>query len=194
MPTTHRLWVDAVGAFLVCLGAQVRIGGPARFSAEGAEIALMSNLSRCHARLVRSGEMWVLDPLGPTSVNGVPATQHRLLQDGDLLRLGESVELRFRLPSPLSGTARLDLESGHQTQPACDGVILFAETCVMGSGAQAHIASPAGSDQVLLIRRPTGLWCKAAAGIQVAGLDRGTEVALEAGPVYAGNGWCLRLE
>ncbi len=191
---THRLWVDSVGAFLVCLGSQVRIGGPSRTAAESAEISLMSSLSRYHARILRSGEVWLLEPLGPTSINGQPVAKHRLLQDGDSIRLGESVELRFRLPSTLSGTARLDFESDHKTQPAVDGVILFAETCVMGSEADAHIAGPAGSDRVILIRRPTGLWCKAVAGIQVAGVDRGTEVACEAGQVYAGEGWCFRLE
>ncbi len=191
---TYQMWVDSVGAYLLCCGAQVRIGGLSRSVADSAEIALMSNLSRCHAQIVRSGEVWLLEPLGPTTIDGRPVTKQRLLQDGNLVRLGESVELRFRQPSLLSGTARIDFESGHQTQTAVDGVILFAETCVMGTGPDAHIPAPTGSDRVLLIRRPTGLWCQAAEGIQVDGVDCGTEVACGLNQVYAGQGWCFRLE
>ena len=152
------MWVDSVGAFLLCFGPQIRIGGPCRSVAERAEISLLSNLSRCHARIVRSGEVWLLEPLGPTSIDGRPVVKNGVLQDGNQLRLGESVEVRFRQPSVLSGSARLDFESGHQTESAVDGVILLAETCVMGSGSDAHIAAPPGSDRVLLIRRLSGLW------------------------------------
>lgn len=190
----YRLWVDSVGAYLVCFNPQVRIGGPVRPDVDAAEIALLSNLSRHHARILRSGEVWLLEPLGAASIDGGPIIKHRLLQDGNLLRLGESVELRFRQPSALSATARLDFESGHQTQPTVDGVILFAETCVMGAGLDAHIPGPAGSDRVLLVRRPSGLWCKAAGGIQVNEVDCGTEVACEIGKVYTGQGWCFRFE
>ena len=189
-----RLWVDGVGAYLVCLDNQVRIGGAGRNSDDSAEISLLSNLSRHHARLIHSGEVWLLEPLGLSFVDAKPVTKHILLNDGNQLRLGSSVALRFRLPSPLSGTARLDFESDHRTQPAVDGVILIAETCVMGAGLDAHIPAPAGCERVLFIRRSTGLWCKASEAIQVDGTASGTEVPCEAGRVYAGPGWQFRLE
>ena len=183
-----------MGAYQLCFEPHVRIGGSSNSGADRPEIALLSNLFRCHARILRSGEVWLLDPLGPTTIDGRSVARHTVLQHGNRVRLGDSVELLFRQPSVLSGTARIDIESGHQTQPAVDGVILFAETCVLGTGSDAHLPAPPGSDQVLLIRWPSGLWCKAAQGIQVQGVDCGTEIKCAAGSVYAGQGWCFRLE
>lgn len=189
-----RLWLDGVGVYLLCLDHHLRIGGPTHQADERAEISLLSNLSRHHARLIRSGEVWLLEPLGPTAVNGNLIVRHTLLNDGNQVQLGSSVNLRIYIPSPLSGTARLELESGHQTQPAVDGVILFAETCVIGTSQDAHIVCIGEMEQVLLIRRPHGLWCKSTESIQVDGVDSGMEVMCEAGKVYGGVNWQFRLE
>ncbi len=195
----YRLWVDGVGAFLLCLGTQVTIGGPSGSEGKTAEISLLSNLSRQHVRLIRSGEVWLLEPLGPVFVDSRPVVKHSLLNDGNCLQLGSSVILRFRSPSPLSGTARLDFESSHRTHPEVDGVILFAETCVIGSGLDAHIRNSSNrnspnNDGVLLIRRPNGLWCKSAEPIQIDGVVSGREVPCEAEKVYTGQSWRFRME
>lgn len=190
----YRLWVDGVGAFLVCLNNHVTIGGPTDPAEKGAEISLLSNLSRHHVRLIRSGEVWLLEPLGPVFVDARPVVKHLLLNDGNRLQLGSSVALSFRVPSSLSGTARLDFESSHRTQPAVDGVILFAETCVIGTEADSHIRSSTSDQRVLLVRRPNGLWCKSAEDIQIDGKPSGKEVPCEPNKVYAGQNWRFRLE
>lgn len=195
----YRLWVDGVGAFLLCPGNQVVIGGPAGSDGKRAEVSLLSNLSRHHARLIRSGEVWLLEPLGPVFVDSRPVVKHFLLNDGNRLQLGSSVGLRFCLPSPLSGTARLDFVSSHRPQPEVDGVILFAETCVIGSGMDAHIRF-ASTDKVpqrdgaILIRRGGGIWCKSAEPIEVDGVAAGPEVPCEPGKVYGGQNWRFRME
>src|SRR4051794_20843864 len=89
----YRLWVDGVGGFLVCLSTQITIGGPVGREGEGADVSLMSNLSRQHVRLIRSGEVWLLEPMGPASVDGRPVVKHHLLNDGAQLQLGSSVQL-----------------------------------------------------------------------------------------------------
>lgn len=190
----YRLWVDGVGAFLVCLSNHVTIGGPGNATEKGAEISLLSNLSRQHVRLIRSGEVWLLEPLGPVFVDARPVVKHLLLNDGNRLQLGSSVALSFRIPSSLSGTARLDFESSHRTQPAVDGVILFGETCVIGSEADSHIRCPVIDTRVVLVRRTNGLWCKSAEDIQMNGVASGTEVPCEPDKVYAGQNWRFRLE
>ena len=195
----YRLWVDGVGAYLLCLGNQITIGGPSGSSEDKAEISLLANLSRQHVRLIRSGEVWLLEPLGPVQVDERPIVKHSLLNDGNCLRLGSSVILRFRSPSPLSGTARLDFESSHRTQPSVDGVILFAETCVIGPGSDAHIRSVSATathndGSVLLIRRADGLWCKSVQPIQIDGTAAGLEVACEPDRVYSGPNWRFRME
>lgn len=190
----YRLWVDGVGAFLVCLDGQVTIGGPVGDREATASVSLLSNLSRHHVRLIRSGEVWLLEPLAPVAIDSRPVVKHVVLSHGNRLQLGSSVSLQFQVPSPLSGTARLDFESSHRTQPAVDGVILFAETCVIGPEPDAHIRGPAGSGRVLLIRRSTGLWCKCDENIQVDGATSVREVPCEPGKVYAGSNWRFRLE
>lgn len=189
-----RLWLDGVGAFLLCFDNQVRIGGPVADGGASAEVSLMSNLSRFHAKLIRSGEVWLLESSGQTSIDGRPVAKPRLLNDENRIVLGSSVALRFRLPSPLTGTARLDFDSSHRTRPTVDGIILFAETCVLGTDLDSHIHCREGSDRVLLTRRATGLWCQASAGVFKDGVASGTEVLCEPGKVYSGQNWRFRLE
>jgi hypothetical protein len=189
-----RLWLDGVGAFLICFDQSVRIGGSGSDRDSKAEIALMSNLSRHHVRLIRSGEVWLIEALGPTFVDDRPVVKPRLLNDGNRLRLGATVGLKFRIPSTLTGTAKLEFDSPHRPNPTVDGIILLAETCVLGPGIDAHITTRSGSDRVLLTRRANGLWCQASEGVSVDGILSGTEAPCEAGRVYSGQNWRFRLE
>src|SRR4051794_25743308 len=91
----YWVWVDGVGAFLVCPDSQVPVGGPLGSGESKATISLLSNLSRIHARLIRSGELWLLEPLGPVAVDRMPVVKHTLLNHGNQLQLGSSVMLRF---------------------------------------------------------------------------------------------------
>ena len=70
-------------------------------------------------------------------VNGKPVTDQAVLRDGDVIRLGSTVELEFRQPSPVSATARLAIVSRHRLPLAVDGVLLMAETCIVGGTGQA---------------------------------------------------------
>ena len=60
-----------------------------------------ADISRKHARLVLQGEGYLLEDLGSTNgtfLNGERLTAPQTLQPGDLIRLGEAVELVFELP------------------------------------------------------------------------------------------------
>ena len=155
------LWVDAVGGFLVCLDDQVVLGraGPDSH----ADIPLMGDLSRNHATLIRNSESYLLRAHHPSFVNGKPVADQAVLRDGDVIRLGSTVELEFRQPSPVSATARLSILSRHRLPVAVDGVLLMAETCIVSSALQAHISAPALKDPVVLYRQAGVLWCRAAA-------------------------------
>lgn len=190
----YRLWVDGVGAYLVCLDNQVRIGGPVPSGEAVAEISLLSNLSRYHARFIRSGEVWLLEPLGPISIGGRPVVRHQVLSDGEEIRLGSSVVLQFRVPHRLSGTARLEFISGHSTSPSVDGVILMAETCVLGPTSASHIVGSSGCGRMLLIRRSDGLWCKSEDGLIVDGDANGSESLCLVEKTYSGANWRFRCE
>ena len=101
----------------------------------------MGDLSRHHATLVRDGDGYVLRAHQPTFVNGRPV-ETAPLRDGDVIRLGSTVELEFRQPSPVSATARLAIVSRHRLPLAVDGVLLMAETCIIGPSPQAHVPAP----------------------------------------------------
>ena len=135
------LWVDAVGGYLVCLDDRIVLGRAGPDSS--ADVPLMGDLSRNHASLVRSGESYMLQAHHSSFINGKPVADQAVLHDGDVIRLGSTVELEFRQPSPVSATARLIIVSRHRLHLAVDGVLLMAETCIVGGTGQAHIPAPA---------------------------------------------------
>ena len=189
----HRmiLWADDIGAYLICMDEQVTIGraGPDAT----ADVQVLGDLSRRHATIARSGDGYILRPLGPTYVNGKPV-QAASLRDGDVIRLGGSVELEFRQPSPVSATARLRVVSRHRLPVAVDGVILMAETCIVGPSAQAHIQAPTLETPVVLYRQGPTLWCRAAGTFEVDGRPCLARSALGPRSRVAGEGFSFSLE
>ena len=160
------LWADGIGGYLVCLGDQVVLG---RAGPDGsADVPLLGDLGRRHATIVRDGDGYVLRAEGPTFLNG-RRIETAALRDGDILRLGPTLELEFRQPSPISTTARLRILSRHRLPVAVDGVILMGETCIVGAAAQAHVPAPGLAQPVVLYRQGDGLWCRAPGGFEVDG-------------------------
>jgi hypothetical protein len=186
------LWVDAVGGFLVCLDDQVVLGraGPDSH----ADVPLMGDLSRNHATLVRNSESYVLRAHHPSFVNGKPVADQAVLRDGDVIRLGSTVELEFRQPSPMSATARLSILSRHRLPVAVDGVLLMAETCIVSSALQAHISAPALDNPVVLYRQAGVLWCRAAGAFDVDGRTCASRAPLTLQSSVLGDGFSFSLE
>src|SRR5438105_3173902 len=89
-------------------------------------------------------------------VNSRPA-EKVLLQSGDRITLGGSCQLQFRQPVPVSASARLDLASGHRLPLTVDGVLLMADTLVLGPGSQVHVAMPDLKEPIVLFRQKNGL-------------------------------------
>jgi hypothetical protein len=185
------LWVDAVGGYLVCLDDHIVLGRAGHDS--NADVPLMGDLARNHATLVRDGDGYVLRAHQPTFVNG-KAVETATLHDGDVIRLGPSVELEFRQPSPVSSTARLAILSRHRLPLAVDGVLLMAETCIVGASPQAHIPAPGLADPVVLYRQGAGLWCRAAGGFEVDGRACAARAPLTLQSSVLGDGFSFSLE
>ena len=131
------LWVDAVGGYLVCLDDQIVLGRAGPDSQ--ADVPLMGDLSR-QPRHARPRRRRLRAPGPSADVRQRQAGRDRPpLRDGDVIRLGSTVELEFRQPSPVSATARLAIVSRHRLPLAVDGVLLMAETCIVGErAAGAH--------------------------------------------------------
>ena len=192
-PTDERflLWVDAVGGFLVALGDEIVLGRAGPESA--ADVPLLGDISRRHAVLLRSGDGYIIRAFHPTFVNGRPI-ESVPLRDGDVIRLGTNVELEFRLPSPISTTARLTILSRHRLPLAVDGVILMGETCILGGTGQAHVPAPGLDGPVVLFRRGDGLGCKAPGEFEVDGRTYAGRAGLTLQSNVHGEGFSFSLE
>jgi len=187
------LWVDGVGAYMLFLGNEITIGGPAH-AAEAAEIRLLANLSRRHATIVRKGEGYLLEAQGEVRVNGRSVENQAYLNDGYEIILGESVGLRFRMPTVLSATATLDFISEHRPMQNIDGMILMEETCLLGPGGDHHVRCPAWTDAVLLFRKNDEFCLKSQSPIFIDGDPLGTDGRLPAGKVVSGTDFRFRVE
>jgi hypothetical protein len=186
------LWVDAVGGYLVCLDDRIVLGRAG--SDSHADVPLMGDLSRNHATLLRNGEGYLLQAHHASFVNGKPVVEQAVLHDGDVIRLGSTVELEFRQPSPVSATARLSILSRHRLPLAVDGVLLMAETCIVGEAIQAHIPAPALKSPVVLYRQAGALWCRAVGAFDVDGRTCASRAPLTLQSSVLGDGFSFSLE
>ena len=185
------LWADAIGGYLVCMDDEVVLG---RAGPEGsADIPLLGDLARNHAVVARDGDGYVIRANHPTYVNN-RKVQSAPLRDGDVIRLGPTLELEFRQPSPVSTTARLAILSRHRLPLAVDGVILMGETCIVGSSSQAHVRAPNLAEPVVIYRQGGALWCRAAGGFEVDGQPRNGRAALTLQSSVRGDGFSFSLE
>jgi hypothetical protein len=81
------------------------------------------------------------------------AVKHALLQDGDRIRLGPRVKLRFGKPSLRSSAAILDLTDGVRTTSECRRVILWNGPLLLGSTRECHIPIRSAQSTTILVER-----------------------------------------
>jgi hypothetical protein len=185
------LWADVIGGYLVCLDDEITIGraGPDA----SADVQLLADLSRRHAVIARDGEHYTLRALHPTFVNG-RAVDSAPLRDGDVIRLGSNVELEFRRPSPVTSTATLRLLSRHRPPMAVDGVLLMAQSCLVGPTRQCHISAPKLTQPVVLFRQADTLWCRCPGSFEVDGKPALSRAPITLSSSVKGEGFSFSLE
>lgn len=159
------LWVDAVGGFLVCQGSEILIGQP--IPGNDVDIPVLADVSRKHAVIRRDGEGYTIQPLGKVRVDGVVIQRPSLLRDGSQIEMGDGVVWKFSRPHMLSASARLDFVSRHRTKPSVDGILLMAETCILGPRSADHIVCPSWPEDVVLFRRGETLACRSKLPLEV---------------------------
>jgi hypothetical protein len=160
------LWVDEVGGFWVCLADEVVLGQAVPSS--GADIPIMGDISKRHARIRRDGESYLIGAIREVRLDGRPVSQVGLLGVNNVIEMG-GVRLSFRRPHPLSATARLDFLSGHRTQPSSDAVLLMADTCVLGPKPTSHIVCRNWPGELVLYRHEDELYCRSAGTLEIDG-------------------------
>jgi len=192
IPQRFFLWIDAVGGYLVCCHDTIVIGQPDQSGR--VDVPILGDLSRRHAVIRRVGEGYLLEPLRKVRVNGQETGSATSLVDGTVIELGEGVKIRFRRPHPLSATARLEFVSRHRTQPTSDGVLLFAESCVMGPSSKCHVVCPNWPHEVVLFRQGDELFCRSPGEFQIDGENRQDRGAVTLQSRISGDDFSLSLE
>jgi hypothetical protein len=194
MPDRLMLWVDAVGSYLVCRNNEVALGQPAGGGALP-DVPILGDLSRRHAVIRREGETYSLEALRSVRVDGKVVNGTAPLWDGSTIELGSAVRLRFCRPHPLSATARLDFASPHRTQPSTNGVLLMADTCILGPGATSHVVTPQWQHEVVLFRQLDELVCRTSAKIMIDGTAKAAgRSVLRSGSRVEGEEFAFSLE
>lgn len=153
------LRVEEAGDWLVHPGNSLLIGA---VGGGVADLPIMAAINSRHARIERRGERYrlVLEPGAEGTRNYRRIEGSVDLQHGDRLKLGRSLEMRFRQPIEGNGTAVLHLEGDFQVH-GCRRVVLAAEpgrdgAVVIGPGPKAHVELGQGADRVQLFRREVG--------------------------------------
>jgi hypothetical protein len=185
------LWIDGVGGYLLLLDNVVTLGqaGPDN----GADIPLFADVSRLHARLTRDTEGYIVEALRPMTVNN-QGVEKTLLRSGDRLTLGTSCQLVFRQDVPISASARLELVSGHRFGQAVDGVLLMAETLVLGAEGQSHVQISDLKRPVILYRNKDEISVRATEDVCMNGQPIHGRAVLEPGSSVTGSAFSLSLE
>ncbi|HQX51824.1 MAG TPA: FHA domain-containing protein, partial [Planctomycetaceae bacterium] len=194
MPTErYMLWIDGVGAWQLCVGAQFLIGGPT-LEDTSADICLMANLSRRHASLLRNGEDWFIHPHQSTVVSGRAVSGSTLLRTGDEICLAERVRLGFRIPSVLAGSALIDFESHHRPARSVNGIILMTDSILLGPRKDHHVCCPDWPEMVVIYRQDDGLRCRSKAALTVDGTRVRDSALLTDGAIVSGDDFRFRIE
>lgn len=186
------LWIDGVGGFLLLDQDEVLIGQAV--SRGAADVCIVGDLSRQAAAIRRSQGDYLLQPLQPTSVDGVAVDRAQLLQDGATIQFGGRVKLRFRRPNPLSATARLDLVSLNRFKPHVDGVLLLSESCVLGPQPGSHVECPTWSNELLLFRHAGEWYFRSLMEVNVDGEPMTGQIPMRAGMRMDGPDFSLSVE
>jgi hypothetical protein len=190
--TRFLLWVDAVGGYLVCTGDELVLGQPVPGS--DVDVPIRGDLSRRHAVIHRDGEGYLLEPVREVKLNGRVLARAASLNDSDRITLGDSVQLCFRRPHPLSLTARLEFLSHHRTQPATDGVLLMAESCILGPATSSHVVCPGWPHDVLITRQGATLGCRSSKPFRIDGVEQREKGKLAERSQVAGQDFSFSVE
>ncbi|MBN2473171.1 MAG: hypothetical protein JXB62_01085 [Pirellulales bacterium] len=160
LPRRLLLRIDGAGSFLLLRGDRVGIGrsGPGAT----ADLQLISDLSERQAEIIRAGEDYFVVARSGVELAG-RQVDHALLQDGDRVRLGKRIRLKFGRPSLKSTTAVLDLGDGVRTTTDCRRVILWSGPLLMGGTRECHIKLGPGIGGAILMERGGGLSVKSMA-------------------------------
>jgi len=194
LTSSFLIWVDGVGGYLVCTDPINFIGQ----AVEGSivSIPLQADVRQRHARIETIAGQHVVQPMGPVSIAGreVPVDESVAIKSGQIISLGDRVELAYRQDHPLSKSARLDFVSRHRTLPWSDGVILAGQSIVLGPNPNNHVFCPGWKADLILFRRNDQWFAKSSIGFCVDDHTMGSEAEIRFDSRLYGDSFSLKLE
>ncbi|WP_020471704.1 FHA domain-containing protein [Zavarzinella formosa] len=183
LPKRFFLWIDGVGAYLVCMGNRVSIG-----QATGdapVDVPIFADVSRIHAMLTRDAECYMIEASKAVTLNGLSA-EKAILQEGDKISLGGSCHLCFDQPVPGGLSGRLMLTGARRLPMAVDGVLLMADMLVLGPGDKSHVKIPELERPLYIVRQKDQLLVKWDGELRIEGEKFQSQAVLpQAGTVIA---------
>jgi hypothetical protein len=129
----------------------------------------------------------------PLLVNG-QSTQKATLKPGDRLTLGAGCQMVFAQPVPMSASAKLELQSGQRLPLSLDGVLLMADTLIIGPGPQAHVICPDLPKPIVLFRHKDGLGVRCPGEFKVNGVANQDRAELPYAAVVSGKEFNFAIE
>lgn len=190
--SSRILWVDGVGGFLLVDREEVVIGQATASSK--ADVAIVGDLSRQAAAIRRTESDYLLQPLQPTQVDGISIDRPLLLSEKATIQLGQRVQLEFSKPSPLSATACLKLTSMNRFKPNVDGILLLADSCIVGPNPGSHVACPSWGKELLLFRNGEDWYFRTLDEVLVNGAPDQGQILVKPGLRMQGEDFSLSIE
>ena len=192
--SSFLIWVDGVGGYLVCTDPINFIGQAVEGST--VSIPLQADVRQRHARIETVAGQHLVQPLGPVAIAGreVPVDESIAIKSGQIILLGDRVELAYRQDHPLSKSARLDFVSRHRTLPWSDGVILAGQSIVLGPNPNNHVFCPGWKADLILFRRNDQWFAKSKVGFCVDEQAMASEAEIRFDSRLYGDSFSLKLE
>ena len=154
LPTQFVLHVDGVGSFLVLRQPVVTIGPIS--APVAADVAVVAEPTLAPVTIARLDDDYFIKGLAPAAAS---APAGRLLASGEPLELSPRCRLTFRVPSPASTTAVLDLTGARLPRGDVRRVILMDQDLIIGATSAAHVVAPRLERPVVLHVRHGRLVC-----------------------------------
>lgn len=184
------LWIDGVGGYLMLDRDDVLVGQAGSL----VDVSIVADISRQAAVIRRRQADYFVEPLQEMCVDGNSTSSTQLLPSNSLLQLGNRVKLRIIKPHPLSSSARLEMASLHRFQPRVDGVLLLADSCILGPHTSCHVRCGEWSQDLLMFRQSGQWYFRTMNEVEVNGSTQQGQILISSGLRLRGSDFSLSVE